>query len=87
MEQAIRRLSKVYGFSFSIMRVGPLGPAKAGEDGLVLEASDTLTVGGLEPCWANQCVPVGGGQWWRCSCMTLDCHRTGCFGADRLSLT
>lgn len=48
MEQAIRRLSKVYGFSFSIMRVGPLGPAKAGEDGLVLEASDTLTVVGLE---------------------------------------
>lgn len=44
MEQAIRRLSSVYGYNFSIIRVGALQPAKAGEESFVLEPSDTLTV-------------------------------------------
>lgn len=42
-EQAVRRLARTLGFSFSVMRVGALGPSKAGEEGVLLEPADSLS--------------------------------------------
>ena len=43
VEQAVRRLAKTLGFAFSIVRVGSMGPAKSGEEGILLEPADLLT--------------------------------------------
>ncbi len=42
VEQAVRRLAKALGFSYSIVRVGALGAAKAGEEAVLLEPADSL---------------------------------------------
>jgi hypothetical protein len=42
VEQSVRRLSKAYGYSYSIIRIGNLVQPKAGEDAFLLEPGDTL---------------------------------------------
>lgn len=45
VEQSVRRLSKMLGFNFSIIRVGSLGPGNAGEQALSLEPGDPFSAG------------------------------------------